>query len=74
MDEWCTKTHGESGLTQACLESKVTLREAEEAVLKFLRVDCGIKHFTAPMAGNSIATDKSFLFKEMNELYNFLHY
>ncbi|CAI2377309.1 unnamed protein product [Moneuplotes crassus] len=74
MDEWCTKTHGESGLTQRVIESKVTLEEAEEQVLDFLQNTCNIKPRTAPLAGNSISTDKMFLYKDMKKLYDFLHY
>ena len=74
MDEWCTQHHGESGLTQAVLDSKISLEEAEEQVLDFLKNKCNIQPRTAPLAGNSIATDKMFLYKDMRKLYEFLHY
>ena len=74
MDEWCTQHHGESGLTQAVKESTVTLEQAEERVLDFLQNTCNIQPRTAPLAGNSIATDKAFLYKDMKQLYDFLHY
>ena len=74
MDEWCTKTHRESGLTQAVLDSTVTLEQAENEVLEFLQNKCNIKPFTAPIGGNSIAIDKMFLYKDMRRLYDFLHY
>lgn len=74
MDEWCTKTHGDSGLTQAVLNSTVTLEQAEAEVLDFLQNKCNIKPKTAPIAGNSIAVDKMFLYKDMRNLYEFLHY
>ena len=35
MDDWCTKTHGESGLTQRVKDSQITTREAEVATLNF---------------------------------------
>jgi len=37
MDPWCVKTHGESGLTQAVLESKISEAEAEQQVLDFVQ-------------------------------------
>ena len=64
--------HARSGLTEEVRASTVTVREAEEAVLAYLR-----KHIEAgavPLAGNSIATDRRFIAKEMPELDGFLHY
>lgn len=37
MDEWCTKTHGESGLTKRVQESNVTAAEAEQQTIAFLK-------------------------------------
>ena len=37
MDEWCTKTHGESGLTKACIDSPHTLEHVSEEVLNYLK-------------------------------------
>merc|ERR1711872_1182344 len=37
MDEWCIAHHGQSGLTDACRNSNVSLAEAEEKLLTFLR-------------------------------------
>ena len=34
MNAWCVKQHGESGLTQACRESKVTVQQAERLVIE----------------------------------------
>jgi oligoribonuclease len=64
--------HAVSGLTEAVLASEVTLADAEQQVLAFLRehVDPG----KAPLCGNSIATDRSFLARDMKELDAFLHY
>jgi len=74
MDDWCTKHHGESGLTQSVIDSKITLADAEKQVIDFLQNTCNIKPRTAPFAGNSISTDRMFLYKEMKDLFNFLHY
>ncbi|MEQ9544643.1 MAG: oligoribonuclease [Marinobacter sp.] len=72
MDEWCTKTHGENGLTQRVKDSKVSEREAEQATIEFLKqyVEPG----KSPLCGNSIGQDRRFLVKYMPELEGFFHY
>ena len=72
MDEWNTRQHGKSGLTERVLESEVDTREAELATLSFLKklVDDG----ASPMCGNSICQDRRFLAREMPELEAFFHY
>jgi oligoribonuclease len=72
MDEWNTRQHGESGLTDRVLNSSVTMRQAELATLDFLSswVDAGV----SPMAGNSICQDRRFLAREMPELERYFHY
>src|SRR5262245_16907319 len=52
--------HASSGLTEAVRSSTVTLAEAEEMVLAY--VTSFVKEpRTAPLCGNSIATDRTFL-------------
>jgi len=72
MDEWNTRQHGESGLTERVLASDITTRQAELATLEFLAqwVDAGV----SPMAGNSICQDRRFLAREMPELERYFHY
>jgi len=72
MDEWCTTTHGKTGLTKRVQESKVSESEAEQATLAFLKehLDAGC----SPMCGNSIGQDRRFLVKYMPELEIFFHY
>ncbi|WP_163576960.1 oligoribonuclease [Halomonas faecis] len=72
MDEWCTKTHGASGLTERVRHSRVTTAEAERETLAFLHryVEPG----TSPMCGNSVHQDRRFLEREMPELLAFFHY
>ncbi|BAL86191.1 putative oligoribonuclease [Actinoplanes missouriensis 431] len=65
--------HAKSGLTDEVRRSTVTMAEAEEAVLAY------IKEFvpnprTAPLCGNSIATDRGFLARDMPALDAHLHY
>ena len=61
-------------MTQKVIDSKITLEQAENEVLNFLQNKCNIKPKTAPLAGNSISTDKMFLYKDMRKLYEFIHY
>ncbi|UXZ05150.1 oligoribonuclease [Moraxella nasicaprae] len=72
MDEWCTKQHGQSGLTDRVRRSKVTLADAEEQTIEFLKkwVDAGI----SPMCGNSICQDRRFLARQMPKLEAYFHY
>ena len=65
--------HAKSGLTEEVRRSVITLAEAEEQVLAY------VKEFvpnprTAPLCGNSIATDRGFLARDMQALDAFLHY
>ncbi|MBE0505946.1 MAG: oligoribonuclease [Marinospirillum sp.] len=72
MDEWCTKTHGASGLTQRVKDSTTTTAEAEQATLVFLRRH--VKAGASPMCGNSVHQDRRFMEREMPELEAFFHY
>ena len=65
--------HARSGLTEEVRRSSVTLREAEERVLAYVREHVPDPR-TAPLAGNSIATDRGFLSRDMPELDAHLHY
>ena len=72
MDDWNTRHHGESGLTERVLESDVTLDEAQQQTLAFLRghVEAGM----SPMCGNGICQDRRFLARQMPELEAYFHY
>ncbi len=72
MDEWCTKTHGENGLTQRVKDSKVSEREAELETIEFLKQH--VEPGKSPLCGNSIGQDRRFLVKYMPELEGFFHY
>ena len=73
MDDWCTKTHTESGLVDRVKQSKTTLKQAETEVLNFIK-SLGIKEKEGILAGNSIHMDKIFLMKDMPDLIKYLHY
>src|SRR5215213_2424217 len=72
MNELVTKMHSDSGLLTE-LEGGVTLREAEEQVLAYIR-----EHVPEPgkaaLAGNTVGTDRAFLARDMPELEAWLHY
>ena len=72
MDEWNTRQHGQSGLTQRVLDSGISAREAELQTLTFLKQYVG--EGKSPMCGNSICQDRRFLYRLMPELETFFHY
>mmetsp|Transcript_23038 Transcript_23038/g.62544 ORF Transcript_23038/g.62544 Transcript_23038/m.62544 type:complete len:306 (-) Transcript_23038:211-1128(-) len=72
MNEWCVKQHGESGLTQRVRESITSLREAEEAVVRFL--DEYTTMDTVSLAGNAVYKDKEFLDRHMPALAERIHW
>ena len=65
--------HASSGLTEEVLASTVTLRDAEEQVLAYVR-EWVPEARKAPLCGNSIGTDRGFLTRDMAELDAHLHY
>ena len=72
MDEWNTRHHGDSGLTERVQRSQADTSAAEAKTLEFLRqyVVAG----RSPMCGNSICQDRRFLARLMPELEAFFHY
>lgn len=65
--------HSSSGLTEEIRASAVTVAEAEKEVLDYIRAWVPVSG-TAPLAGNSIGTDRGFLARDMPELNSYLHY
>lgn len=72
LSEWSREHFTASGLLARVRASTVGCREAEERTLDFLRAHCAPR--TAPLCGNSIHTDRAFLWRRMRELHDFLHY
>jgi oligoribonuclease len=72
MDDWCQKTHGESGLTQRCRNSDIDLSQAEVLTLAFIQqyVPKGV----SPLCGNSICQDRKFIERYMPNIDVYLHY
>ena len=64
--------HTVSGLLEV-LDNGLTLEEAEQQVLAYVEEHCPAGS-RPPLAGNTVATDRSFLARDMPELEKFLHY
>ena len=73
MPEVVRDMHASSGLTDEVLASTVTLEQAQEQVLAYVR-EFAPERGKAPLCGNSIATDRGFLARDMPELDDWLHY
>lgn len=73
MDDFVTNMHSENGLIEQIKASTVTIEQAEEAVLGLVQKHCDPAH-PAPLAGNSIATDRAFIRAHMPRLDQALHY
>lgn len=72
MDDWNTRTHGESGLIERVQASQYDDAAAEQATIAFLQkwVDEG----ASPICGNSIGQDRRFLVRYMPKLEAYFHY
>ncbi|MCP2326915.1 oligoribonuclease [Hamadaea flava] len=73
MLEVVKEMHEKSGLTDEVRRSAVTLAEAEQLVMNYI-TQYVPEPRTAPLCGNSIATDRGFLARDMPLLDNHLHY
>ncbi len=65
--------HAHSGLTDEVRKATITVPEAEQLVLDYVRQHVPEAR-TAPLAGNSIGTDRGFIARDMPELDAYLHY
>lgn len=72
MDEWNTRTHGGSGLTQRVKDSTTTMAEAETQTIAFL--EQWVPKGKSPICGNSICQDRRFLYTYMKDLERYFHY
>jgi oligoribonuclease len=72
MIEFVRNMHANSGLLEA-LQHGVTLEEAQEQVMAYIREHCPADS-RPPLAGNTVATDRGFIARDMPELDGFLHY
>ena len=73
MDDVVQRMHSSSGLLEAIRSSTVTLDEAGDATMAFLKEH--IPHArTVPLCGNSIGMDRRFLAAYLPEIEEYLHY
>lgn len=73
MVEVVARMHSKSGLTEEVRSSTTDLATAEAMVLDYIREHVKAPK-TAPLAGNSIATDRGFIARDMPVLDEYLHY
>ena len=72
MDDWNTRQHRRSGLLTRVRQSQVTMQQAEQLTLEFLKQH--VPANTSPMCGNSICQDRRFLYQHMRSLERYFHY
>lgn len=65
--------HDKSGLTDEVRASTVTVADAEDKIMEYILAHVPDTH-SAPLCGNSIATDRGFLARDMPRLDTHLHY
>lgn len=63
MGAWCTSHHGQSGLSQACLDSTTTPEQAAHELMQYV-LKYVPERRTAILAGNTVHADKMFLVKD----------
>jgi oligoribonuclease len=73
MNEVVVAMHAKSGLTEEVRASTLTVAEAEQQLLAYIKRFVPERR-TAPLCGNSIGTDRGFLARDMPELDDHLHY
>jgi oligoribonuclease len=72
MDDFVRDMHTTSGLLEVLAEG-ISLDDAEQQVLSYVREHCP-EGSRPPLAGNTVATDRAFLARDMPDLESFLHY
>jgi oligoribonuclease len=72
MDEFVRNMHTSSGLLEE-LDGGMSMEAAEQQVLDYVKEHCP-DGSRPPLAGNTVATDRSFLARDMATLEAYLHY
>jgi oligoribonuclease len=73
MDDFVRQMHTKSGLLPLIEQSTVSLAEAGEQTLAFIKAHVPTAR-TVPLCGNSIGTDRRFLAKHLPAIEDHLHY
>lgn len=72
MNDWCKKTHGESGLT-ALIPSGMPLAQVEKELVALIERHYGAQERVV-LCGNSVGNDKRFIDRYLPEVAKRLHY
>ncbi len=72
MNDVVRQMHTESGLLEV-LDQGCTLQQAEAQVLEYVHAHV-TKGTRPPLAGNTVATDRAFLARDMRDIDAYLHY
>ncbi len=73
MSDFVRQMHTNSGLLDELERTELTMREAEEQILAYVKRFVPVAR-KAPLAGNTVGTDRTFLSRDMSELEGYLHY
>lgn len=73
MGDFVRQMHTNSGLLDALANATLTMRQAEEQILDYVKQYVPAPR-KAPLAGNTVGTDRTFLARDMPELEGYLHY
>ncbi|KKA45191.1 MULTISPECIES: oligoribonuclease [Salinivibrio] len=72
MDDWCTRTHSQSGLVARVQQSDIDEQTAIEQTIAFLSQ--WVPSGASPICGNSVGQDRRFLYRHMPALERYFHY
>lgn len=72
MDAWVKNQHAKSGLTEKVRQSDVSLEQAQEDILAFIKAHCPKN--SGLLAGNSVWQDRNFLYFHMPHIVDYLNY
>jgi oligoribonuclease len=72
VEGWSKHHHSASGLLESVKHSQITLEDAQDKILAFIKQHVDLK--ASPMCGNSICQDRRFLFRCMPKLEEHFHF
>lgn len=73
MNDFVTDMHTKSGLLEDLKRASLSMAEAETQLLDHIKKYVP-QSGKAPLAGNTVGTDRTFLARDMPELESYLHY
>ena len=73
MGDFVREMHTKSGLIDEIHAATTTMADAEQQILEYVK-SCVPNAGKAPLAGNTIGTDRAFLARDMPALMDYLHY